>query len=163
MIREPIGFGERAAECARAMIGTPFRHQGRTPGQGVDCIGTVVLALMGAGWFPSNPVTALRNDYGRVPDPSVLLEAITGEAARVDYGSTVPGDLLLLCWDGKKLPQHIAMVSRVDFDGSDGTSPKRYMIHTHQTIGQVAEHWIDPAWPPKLWGCYRLKELMASG
>ena len=44
--------------AARACIGTPFHHQGRRPGAGLDCIGLIVIALRAAG-FPCRtaPIT----------------------------------------------------------------------------------------------------------
>lgn len=47
---------------ARACIDTPFRHQGRVPGVGLDCVGLVVVAAREVGvpvidnlTYPHNP------------------------------------------------------------------------------------------------------------
>ena len=48
---------------ARACIGTPFHHQGRAIGIGLDCIGLIVVALTAAGFSVRD-----RSDYGRRPD-----------------------------------------------------------------------------------------------
>lgn len=51
--------------AARACIDTPFRHQGRVAGVGLDCVGLVVVAALQAGipvvdnlGYPHNPSDA---------------------------------------------------------------------------------------------------------
>lgn len=52
-------------DLARACIDTPFRHQGRVPGVGLDCVGLAVVAARAAGiqvldnlTYPHNPSDA---------------------------------------------------------------------------------------------------------
>jgi hypothetical protein len=57
-------------DIAKSYIGTPFRHQGRSPHFGLDCAGVLVCALEGAG--------VRVNDcrvYDRVP-PRDLLQSM---------------------------------------------------------------------------------------
>ena len=81
--------GDSIAARARALVGTPYRPQGRSR-EGLDCAGLAALAL-------ALPAAALPAGYGRrsaVPDllaaqlPRLGLEHLTGSAA-------VPGDLLV--------------------------------------------------------------------
>ncbi len=42
-------IGEQAWACAVALVGVPFRLQGRSAETGLDCIGLVLAAFAGAG------------------------------------------------------------------------------------------------------------------
>jgi lipoprotein Spr len=42
-------IGEQAWACAAALVGVPFRLQGRSAETGLDCIGLVLAAFAGAG------------------------------------------------------------------------------------------------------------------
>lgn len=55
---------DRALEC----LGTPFRHQGRTPGIGLDCLGLIVHAVCGS----AHDVRT----YHRLPDSPALASAL---------------------------------------------------------------------------------------
>lgn len=55
--------------AARAYLGVPFAHQGRSPAVGLDCIGLIVQAgLDGGHAFPAFDST----DYGRDPAHGLL-------------------------------------------------------------------------------------------
>ncbi len=41
---------EDFVRVARSYIGTPFHHQGRLPGVGLDCAGVIVCALAECGY-----------------------------------------------------------------------------------------------------------------
>lgn len=47
---------------ARALLGTPWHHQGRLPGVGLDCIGIVVCIAHARGYFEFDDT-----NYGRNP------------------------------------------------------------------------------------------------
>jgi len=53
-------------EAARRCIGTPFHHQGRASGIGLDCIGLIVIALR----------AALREEHQDLDDAGSALEAL---------------------------------------------------------------------------------------
>lgn len=64
---------------ARSWIGTPFRHQGRRKGQGVDCLGLLAgvaaaLALKGRDGRPLASRDSLA--YGHYPDETVLRQGL---------------------------------------------------------------------------------------
>lgn len=40
-------MNQKAASLARGMIGTPWVHRGRTPGQALDCVGVVLAVASG--------------------------------------------------------------------------------------------------------------------
>lgn len=51
--------GAAIAAAARALVGVPFRLQGRDPALGLDCVGLVGAAMRAAGYAPMMP-----GDYG---------------------------------------------------------------------------------------------------
>src|ERR1019366_4831013 len=97
---------------ARECLGTPFRHQGRTAGHGLDCIGVVLHALQSAGWVPRWPETTLLADYGRVPLDETLARFMAKEGDRVPLAEAKPGDILLMQWPIQdKHPRHVAIIT----------------------------------------------------
>src|SRR5438034_10631009 len=83
-------------ERARACIGTPFRHQGRLPGRGLDCVGIVIHVANALGFKESFDFRV----YSRFPD-QILVMGMLGE--HLDrLGSILEagdGDVLLMVDD----------------------------------------------------------------
>jgi cell wall-associated NlpC family hydrolase len=126
---------------ARKLVGTPWRHQGRSK-LGVDCIGLVLLAAKNAGLdlvkFSGAPVPTR---YSRHPDPQ-LYDTVQRYCTRIE--SPVPGCLLFFKFDADKHPRHFGIYTE------QGT-----MIHAEcKTRMQVVEHghrahwdrWTHGAW-----------------
>ena len=122
--------------AARACLGTPFHHQGRLPGIGLDCIGLIVVALRAVGWTVVD-----RCDYARRPDGSSLAAALMAHGAvRVD--TPLPGDVLLFAFDGQ--PQHVALLSAPDC-----------IIHAYAPAGKVVEVGLNGSWRRRLVSAWR--------
>ncbi|MDE1901659.1 MAG: C40 family peptidase [Alphaproteobacteria bacterium] len=130
---------ERMTAAARACLNTPFHHQGRAPGAGLDCIGLVVIALRAAGKDVQD-----RNDYGRRPDGFSLVEALHAHGAEA-VGAIMAGDILLFRYDGQ--PQHVALATSADT-----------MIHAFAPAGKVVETSIGIYWQHRLTGIYRFRK-----
>ena len=122
--------------AARKCIGTPFHHQGRKPGVGLDCIGLIVIALQAAGMTVND-----RTDYGRRPDGTSLAAALTAHGA-TPVDSISAGDILLFRYDGQ--PQHVALATGEDT-----------MIHSFAPAREVVETSIGTYWRRRLVGVYR--------
>lgn len=117
---------QKAAAAARRMVGTPFRHQGKLPGVGVDCAGLCIAAYREAGLDVPNV-----GPYPRDPDPALLLRWLEALADRVD--DPAEGDLVRFEL-GTKLggARHLGLIvadgrfasvmrdHRVEIDGLDG-------------------------------------------
>lgn len=123
--------------AARAQVGTPFHHQGRAAGVGLDCIGLVVVAAAQAGW----PVQD-RTDYGRRPDGRALVEGLVAHGGIV-VREISAGDILVFRYDGQ--PQHVA----VALDGGR-------MVHAFAPARGVVETEIGLYWARRLVAVYRL-------
>lgn len=130
---------DQIISAARACLGTPFRHQGRAPGVGLDCAGLGIAAAAGAGIEIQD-----FSGYPRLPFDGMLKKMFDEQRhlkriARID---AAPGDVLLMRI--ATAPQHVAILS---YDG--------YMIHAYQNVGKVVEQRIDDDWRNKIIAVYR--------
>jgi cell wall-associated NlpC family hydrolase len=127
--------------AARACIGTPFRHQGRLPGVGLDCAGLGIVAAKSVGIdikdFVGYPSHAFDGMLKKMFDEQKNLSII-------DRKNASPGDVLLMRIS--KAPQHVAILS---YDG--------YIIHAYKNVGKVVEQRIDDFWNSKIVAVYRFK------
>lgn len=124
---------ERAAivDAARALVGTPYGHQGRVPGLGgrVDCIGVPVLVAWEMGVKPR--AWDVRG-YRPIPDGHTLMRRLRSEMGReVSYAEMRPGDLVVLDWG--QFPHHVAIIGDYHLGGLS-------MIHADNIQRKVIEH-----------------------
>lgn len=113
----------RALEC----LGTPFRHQGRLPGVGIDCLGLIVHAVHGE----AHDVRA----YHKLPD-SPALEAALGalfEDLQVDYLEDAPtGAVVSFASGARRRVRHLGI--RTDAG----------MVHADARLGVVELSLCEP-------------------
>lgn len=128
---------------ARAFLGTPFHHQGRLPGVGLDCAGVVVCALTQLGYQVED-----QTGYGRIPFQGLLTHAIEDHCDPIDLEEANLGDLMLFAF--RSDPQHIAIISMLD---------PIMLIHAYQDVHRVVETGLDATWESRLRGCYRVRGL----
>lgn len=129
-------------DAARSYIGTPFHHQGRAKGVGVDCVGLVVCAARDAG-YTVRDVT----NYPRDPDGASLERIVSGQLERVRLGWEA-GDVMLFWVARSGLPQHVGIFAH------DVESERPVLIHA--PIGRcVAEHRLTPRMLEKLHSVWR--------
>lgn len=139
-------------ESARSFLGTPFRHQGRARGIGVDCIGLIVCAARGAGIDVSD-----RTDYPLQPIPSELLAGFGANLDRTDGIEHKPADVLVF-WivDTDTLPperraetpQHVALATEAG------------MIHAWSGgARRVVEHGLTRGWASRLHSVWSFRGL----
>lgn len=125
--------------AARSCIGTPFRHQGRIIGAGLDCAGLGIVVAKAVGieikdfsGYPSQPFDGMLK---KMFDEQDFLQQINLSDAK-------PGDVLLMRISSA--PQHVAILS-----------DKGYMIHAYRGVGAVVEQRIDDFWNSKIVAVYR--------
>lgn len=75
--------------AARRYVGTPFHHQARVPGIGLDCMGVPSCALQEAG----DP-RRRRVNYPRSPNGTLLRE-LDAQFGRIDPAQAEDGDLVI--------------------------------------------------------------------
>lgn len=132
------------ALAARTYLGVPFRHQGRNPAIGIDCIGLLVLAARDAAM----PVDERRVNYSKDPHDG-LLEQHLVEA----FGPPIPASQMqaddVVAIDYAGAVRHLGIIGE-DRDGN------LTLIHTSQGIvGKVVEHAIDAKWRGRIRAVFR--------
>lgn len=131
---------ELAIAHARSLIGTKWRHLGRSE-RGVDCLGLLVLSLRAAGIEVQD-----RAKYSREPWKDGLREAL-----REHFGEPVsdwqPGDIALMRWHKEQEPAHVGILANYQFGGLS-------LIHAYSLIA-VTEHRLDEDWSRAIVEVYR--------
>ena len=121
------------AERARALVGTRFRAQGRTPALGLDCIGLVLCAF-------DLPAEGFRRDYRMRGDHRrELLAGLARPFRRVPPSRRKPGDVAVLQVTRDQL--HLAILTENGF------------VHADARLGKVVETAGPPLWP--ILACFR--------
>lgn len=125
--------------AARACLGTPFRHQGRAPGIGLDCAGLAVVALKSAGVDIHAPA-----NYSRTPHDGRLRAMIDIQRGLrfVPRDDMQAGDVLLIKIGNE--PSHVGICT----GGGN-------VIHAYEQVGKVVEHRLDAAWQAQIVAVYR--------
>jgi cell wall-associated NlpC family hydrolase len=89
---------------ARRLVGTPYHHQGRLPGVGIDCAGVLVVIGRGLGFVaPDFDI----NGYARRPDGVSLIAHCEANMERIDVADMQPGDVPVFRFDAD--PQHVGI------------------------------------------------------
>jgi len=121
---------------ARECLGVPFRHQGRSLTNGVDCIG--VVSHVAGKWFDVVEPPA----YARMPSGGLLEYWINKNPCAHRVREMMRGDILVMRY--KREPMHLAI-----FTGET-------IIHSTEAMGRVVEHALDSKWNRRIHSIYRL-------
>ena len=120
-------MNNEAVARARALVGTRFRPQGRTPAHGLDCVGLACAAF-------NIPSAIVPPDYRlRGCDRRRIEVGLTSFFRRVSRKSALPGDLLLLSVAADQ--PHLAVMT------------ERGFVHADAGLRKVVETPGAPAWP----------------
>lgn len=126
---------------ARKYIGTPFHHQGRLIGVGIDCVGllTCVMRSLGLSEYDNT-------SYAREPSNGLLTKELQAHLDEIPLEDVREGDVLVF-WFGRKKrnPQHV------------GIRTDRGMLHTYADVKKVVEHGLTAKWTRRLCGAYRFR------
>lgn len=124
--------------AARECLGTPFAHQGRIAGVGLDCAGLVCHVAQRLGLQYDAPT-----NYPRQPYHGLLQQTLDAQPCLRTVEHMQPGDVLLMRF--RTDPQHLAITT------GDG------LIHAYQAAGKCCEHGLDAAWRARIVGIYRFE------
>jgi cell wall-associated NlpC family hydrolase len=103
----------QVATAARGLIDTPFHHQGRLPGVGVDCAGVVIVVMRQLELSaPDFDVTG----YPRAPDGTSLRAYCDEHMIAIEAADMQAGDVILVSWQGGD-PQHLGILADHQNDG----------------------------------------------
>lgn len=146
----------RIIEEARSWIGTPFHHQGRLKGVGVDCLGLVLGVMKELGltthyrdrYNKRLPFTKFDiTNYSREPDGRTLKRSLDLLIDPINDVNTIqPGDIALFFV--KERPQHLGIIGN-----HNGLS----VIHALEASRYVAEHTLNQTWCSRLVALYRIQ------
>lgn len=130
---------EGIVAAARECLGTPFRHQGRVPGVGLDCAGVICHVAHRLG-LPYDAPT----NYPRDPYQGLLEAALDAQACLQRVDALEPGAVLLM--RTRREPRHVGI-----WTGAT-------LIHADETVGRVCEHGLDAGWLRRVVRVYRYVE-----
>jgi cell wall-associated NlpC family hydrolase len=100
----------------RSYCGTPYVHQGRVSGVGMDCPAPIILAARAHGLVsPDFDI----NGYGAMPDGKTLLEWCDKHMTRTS--NPEPGDVIVVHFKSGR-PQHLGVLT-------DNTPGRSYWVH----------------------------------
>lgn len=132
---------------ARAWLGTPWRHQGRRKGVGVDCVGFVAEVGREAGLLD----VADAANYRRRPTDDTLRRRLTEVLAAIPVADIAPGDVVLMRFDG--VESHVGLIA--DYAPIPG---ELSLIHAYLPARKVVEHRIDDAWRARMVAAFRIRQ-----
>lgn len=118
---------QQIVESAREWIDTPFHHQARLKGVGVDCVGLVIgvareLALINATFDVVG--------YPRVPDGTSLMQIVREHMTEIPRERMQVGDVIVVSFD--RDPQHLGILGDYRHGGFS-------IIHAAGLTGRVIE------------------------
>lgn len=123
---------------ARSLIGTPFVHQGRDKGIGMDCVGVLVWIHRVFGFVPD---FVDRRDYPRQPSSDLMGRRLDTHLVRVPRAERQPADVVWLAW--ARDPQHLGILVAPDrivhaYGTDDGKVRRGGVVETHLTGSHLA-------------------------
>jgi NlpC/P60 family putative phage cell wall peptidase len=113
--------------AARSWIGTPFAHQARLKGVGVDCIGLVIGVGRELGFCaPDFDVSG----YARNPDGKSLMALSRVHMSQISREAMQPGDVVVVRFGD--YPQHFGVLADYKHGGLS-------IVHAAMKSGAVVE------------------------
>lgn len=132
---------------ARKLVGTPWRHHGRTPGLngGLDCVGTLTSVADAISY----PYKDEARGYARTPDGELLVRMMSEHLDYVPVKDRLPGDFGVMWFDrGSKQPQHVVIFT-----------PGDMIVHAYEHTRFVVEVPFDRLWQRRLTHVFRLRGI----
>jgi len=126
---------------ARRWKDTPFHHQGRALGVGVDCAGVIAGIAHNLGISDFD-----RLDYAPIPHKRELEQVLDAQMVPLKIPDprqvTEPAAVLLMQFATE--PQHVAILTESDT-----------IIHAYSRVGRCVEHRFAPVWRGRVIKAYR--------
>lgn len=124
---------------ARAWLGVPYLHQGRTR-HGIDCIGLLIKIAHSLGLSRFDI-----DGYSRLPSGRMMSRLMREHMSRLAISEALPGDVLHMSFGMQ--PQHVAIITKLH---------PVSVIHADSERGKVVEHVLDAQWMRHVRGVYRV-------
>jgi hypothetical protein len=142
--------------AARALLGARWRHQGRDPATGVDCLGLVVCVARALGY----PTTHDRGDYPLWPDGAELRAKLLASGLELLPPARPPavGAVVQIRFPRDPYPgRHLGVVADAPAGAPAG---ELHLIHAFQNApsgGRVIEEPLR-RWRPYVTGVFRFPQ-----
>lgn len=138
---------ERIVQEARGWLGTPYQHQQRLRGVGVDCVGLLVGVARTLGLVAADFDV---RGYSRQPDGQLMARA--GELlVRIDVAAMQAGDVVVMRFEQD--PCHLAILA--DYPVVAGQLSIIHALTTRAGGGRVVEHRLDATNMAKVMGAFQ--------
>jgi len=138
---------------ARTWLGTPFIHQGRVKGVGVDCPGIPLCVAEELGLKDKNgePMTGrMYHNYTAQPVGTYVHDMCCKHLVRVGLSKMKLGDVVSV--NMLTAPCHVAIIG----EGKDGLT----LIHAYDGgTHKVTEQPLDEKWRRRIAGCFQFPEV----
>jgi hypothetical protein len=143
--------GHDIANEARRWIGTPFRHQGRMRGAGVDCVGLVagVGVAIGVGGLRDVPA-----DYTRRGSYAAFMSHVCHYLDPLDEAADPPDGAVAAFW--LRTQGHIGLIAH------RGKHAVLIHAYAHRGVKAVVEVSLDIKWMARLIGLYSYRGVALS-
>ena len=138
-------------ERARVYIGTPYIHNGRLLGVGVDCAG-----LLACVWGDLGVVV---DDPGSVPAGQDNFEGmLAGIAAHATLvtGYMLPSDVIV--FRSRLMPNHVGILAE-GYPAQGNGLPTMVHAYGGGAVQRVVESPLDPRWMSKMHSVWRYRNL----
>lgn len=94
-------------DTAMSYLGTPFHHQGRAKGVGVDCVGLIACVMRELGVSVVD-----RTDYPMHAIPHEFVAAVRANVPQKAIADRLPGDMIIIA--PRNVLQHAAIMVSED-------------------------------------------------
>lgn len=130
---------EQIIAIARECLGTPFKHQGRVVGRGIDCAGVLAHILRSLDL----PHVDERG-YPRQPYDGLIVSILRSQPClqEIPKSDAESGDILLMRF--AREPQHVAIHAG------------ETIVHAYSQIGRCVEHGFTDEWRRRVTHAFRV-------
>lgn len=137
---------QRIVEEAREWIGTPYVHQGRVKGVGVDCAGLIIGVGKNLGLMDKDFDYI---QYTMSPDPAKMGGLLSKNLLKIELSEASMGDIYWIRFANH--PQHLAIIS------------DKGIIHSYNNVGKAVEHRINRMWSGKIHAAFSYRGMNCNG
>ena len=134
---------------ARTWLGTPYRHQGRTKGIEIDCIGLPICVAQVLRLKPAEFFLMIAKEYRAYSRASLgnsLYNACKRFVPEVLKSELQPSDIVLFLMD-KEL-RHAGILTK-----------NNTIIHAYAEVGKCVEHVYSKDWQLSTYAVFRMSAL----
>ncbi len=137
---------DQIIQAARGWKSTPYKHQGRLKGVGVDCAGLPICVAREVGLVATDFDVS---GYGRVPDGSSLVAHCDRWMRRIEGPEMAA--VIVIRFDREGPAQHLGILA----DYLHGGYSMIHALGTSDGRGRVVEHRLDESTLRKTVGFWR--------